>query len=387
MPITSSDLCSVAFFQGILPFLTFDGPAPPLPSAAPPPSTWHARLTAHGFVRLTPRQVWGEAVPEAYLRTLSLGVTRLAELGLPLSLLSVSKEAQAVAGALQGLLHQGLGSPSHACIGDWAFFHVDSAAQGKGWEPHRDRMRHQGALAADGSPAYITCWMPLSSATPEASCLYFVPRDKDPGYEQGDAGQGSSGEGSEESGSAAPPPNPLAAAFSSPACWQNIIGLPTARGGLLCFSSRTLHWGGAPLASDPSWEAEEGPRAPRQALSIAFATPHYELPALARPLACAEPSFEEAVALACGQALLYHSQAPLPSAAVARALLGVVQGLGEGLLEEGYRGRVLAAGSWVAFSTAFGESGKAGAPSAAEVALAFAGRAAADEGLDVSLYA
>ena len=400
---TLDDL-SLPFFQSILPFLTFGDALPPACApTAPPPPTFASRLTTHGFVRLLPAQVWGsEAVPHAHLRALSQGVSCLAELGLPLSLLSVCHEAQALARELQRLLRAGLqasegcaGAAAHECIGDWAFFHVDAARGGKGWPPHRDRARLAGALGPSGTPAYITCWMPLSSATPESSCLYFVPRAADPGYAQEGAEEGE-GEGENESESpgqaaprALPPAHPLAAAFTDPSCWQNIIGLPTARGGLVCFSSRALHWGGAPLASEAEWEAAEGPRAPRQALSIAFAQPAYERPALARPRACAAPTFEEALALAACQALLYHAQAPLDARA-ARALWAVAQrATAAGLLDPAYAARVERAGSWVAFSTGFGEScggAGAGAPTALQAALAFAGRAGVDAGFDASRY-
>jgi hypothetical protein len=380
---------SLPWFQEILPFLTFDPALLSTDTAmAQQSASFAPRLIHHGFVRLTPRKVWGEAVPEASLRLLSEGLAVLHALGLPLGLLSCCSEAQALARQLGQLLRGALPpGEGHACIGDWAFFHVGRG--GKGWPPHRDRARVQGALLApNGTPAYITCWMPLSSATPEASCLYFLPRNKDPGFEVGDGGEDSPDDEAGGSGGGGSG-NPLTRAFSTPESFQNIIGLPTARGGLVCFSSRTLHWGGAPLQLEGEWEEEEGgPRPPRQALSIAFAVPSFEAPALQRSGACEAPTFAEAVVLACAQALIYHVQQPL-AAEHARAMLGIVRASGRALLESTYFERARKAGEWAAFTTGFssalGSKGGA-APSGGEVALAFAAMAGKEMGFDVSAY-
>ena len=37
---------------------------------------------------------------------------------------------------------------------------------------------------------YVTLWAALTAATPESSCLHFVPRKLDPGYQQGDPEEG-----------------------------------------------------------------------------------------------------------------------------------------------------------------------------------------------------
>ena len=57
---------------------------------------------------------------------------------------------------------------------------------------------------------YVTAWVALTPATPESSCLYFVPAGGDAGYaEAGDA---------------------LQAALPSPADWGSIVAQPCAPG-------------------------------------------------------------------------------------------------------------------------------------------------------------
>ena len=407
---TPEDILSEDFMRELMPSLSFGDagvaethlpeaqarpslprPSPGDPCAASPVPHFRAALIQRGFVRQTARETWGDAVPGALLSALSVGLTSLAERGLPLSLVSMSREAQAVARALKRVVTSGL-SIEHAAIGDWAFFHVDAGRGGKGWPPHRDRARVDGALDSDGSPNYVTCWLPLSSASPYSSCLYMVPRAHDPGYEAGDMPDPAShddsagGEGGAYGGGsgALDRDHPLTRAFASPASWQHIVALPTGRGGLVCFSSRTLHWGSLPL--EALEDAGEPARAPRQALSIAFATAAFEHPALARGGACEAPTFTEAAALAAAQALIYHDQAPL-SAPHARAFLGVLQGRAGGLLDPGYRARAVKAGDWACFTQGLVSAlGPQGPPSAAAVSLAFAALAAAEAGFATADY-
>jgi len=370
MFLTQEDILSPEFFAKLLPSLSFNDEIPAPPTTKSPPQGWHETLVTRGFVRELPNEIWEEGTPAEMLGKISAGLTLLSELGLPLGLLICSCEAVAIGAALGKFVRAGMSDNEFACIGDWAFFHVDCEKKGsKGWPPHRDRSGVANALdPVSFAPRYITCWVPLSSATPYTSCLYFLPREHDPGYEAGD-----------EKGS-----DPVTSAFATPDSFQNIVGLPTPRGGLLAFSSRTLHWGSAPLQRVV--EGREA-RPPRQALSIAFAKREFESPALLRRGAEACPTFRERVLLLCGQSLLYHNQAPL-SPQIARVFLEVIKSHGEGVLDAGYRARVEKAGAWVTFSTAFSNQRgeRTSAPSAGEIALVFAARAGVEGGFDSSSY-
>lgn len=381
MSFTFDELISPGYFQRILPFLTFtdEDASIPSPAALSPPSGWQDVITQRGVVRSLPREVWGvDGLPLDLLDRLSLGLTTLDELGLPLSFLAASREAQALANTLGGWIRSGFKDEAYANLGDYAFFHVDSGRDGsRGWPPHRDRNTTANALVGpQGTPAYITCWVPLTSATPYTSCLYFLPRQHDTAYECVETG-----DATDTAGSSLPPTQ---VAFPTPESFQHILALPCAKGGLVAFTSRTLHWGSAPL---PPLTPEEV-RPPRQAFSCAFALPTFEKPALARgPQALSHPTFLESIAVVAAQGILYHTQAAL-SPGAAKAFWAVVNAHG-GLLEEGYRGRVMRAGGWIVFSSSFAadRQGVTAPPSASEIALVFAARAGAEGGFDAALYA
>ncbi len=178
--------------------------------------------------------------------------------------------------------------------------------------------------------------------------------------------------------------------------------MPVARGGLLAFGGRTCHWGSAPLAPAPG----EPPRAPRTALSFAFAHPDAcEAPALTSAVrgvgGAARPPLEVRAALVAAQAIVYHSQAPLSprEASCFLAVFDAVHGEGGGggggggsdgscsPFTPAYAARVRAGGQWSRFSTrAAAQQRGGGTPSGADVALMFAGLAAAREGLDAAAY-
>ena len=67
----------------------------------------------------------------------------------------------------------------------WCVSPADGQA---GFSPHRDRQPEDvpGSFRSDGMAKYTTCWVALSDATPDASCLYMIPKQFDPGYTQGD---------------------------------------------------------------------------------------------------------------------------------------------------------------------------------------------------------
>jgi phytanoyl-CoA dioxygenase PhyH len=97
-------------------------------------------------------------------------------------------------------------------------WHVDPTEAEAGWPPHRDKGRH--ALDADGNPLALTAWIPLSEATPLSSCVYILPKSRDPVY------------GTEDEQN-----------------WQvdypSIRALPAQPGEFYCWDQAVLHWGSA----------------------------------------------------------------------------------------------------------------------------------------------
>lgn len=134
-----------------------------------------------------------------------------------------------------------------AILGDYrvlpAFWvwHVDPYTSQAGWPPHRDKGRH--ALDQDGNPLAVTAWIALSEATPLSSCMYILPKSRDPVY------------GTEKE-------NEWQVDFSS------IRALPAKPGEFFFWDQSVLHWGstGSPYADGPRISmALEFQRADREA--------------------------------------------------------------------------------------------------------------------------
>jgi ectoine hydroxylase-related dioxygenase (phytanoyl-CoA dioxygenase family) len=70
---------------------------------------------------------------------------------------------------------------------DFLAWYVDTRCGDSGFSPHRDRQPDNAAATfrKDGTAKFTTCWVPLSDATPDNSCLYVIPRRHDPGYTAG----------------------------------------------------------------------------------------------------------------------------------------------------------------------------------------------------------
>ena len=114
---------------------------------------------------------------------LNRGVLRLVELGHTASAINSYDEAWELAEYITPLLRKATGN---APLGDWFSFHVTAARPSGFVGPHRDKpMAAAETFREDGSPMYATVWVALSDATPESSCLYFIPKGDDPGAQGG----------------------------------------------------------------------------------------------------------------------------------------------------------------------------------------------------------
>jgi hypothetical protein len=244
------------------------------------------RLAQFGFCKLLPHEMV-EPVRAGLINALARGVLVLVHAGHPASALAVYDEAWELAACIS----REFCTTGNVPLGDWFTFCVDrGGAQTSGWAPHRDRpLAGPDTFRSDGSPMYVTAWMALTDATPETSCLYFVPSHDDPGYRQ--AGDN------------------MESLFSSPVSIQNIVAQPAAAGTMLCFSHRTVHWGSKPRQSS-GCEDENDERVPRVALSLAFADPTFEVAYFSEdflPL----PPLTLRVALVSGQLIMYKTQVKL----------------------------------------------------------------------------
>ena len=158
-----------------------------------------------------------------------------------------------------------------------------------GFAPHRDRqpVDVRGSFRADGSPRYCTCWIALSNASTDNSCLYLIPREHDPGYDAGDDHRIDA-------------EDPLASIFKRDVAVQSVRACPLPPGGALLFSHRAMHWGssGRPDCSRP-----------RVSLSFGHSDPTFEAPYFARPFEQLPfPHPRVRIALASAQLIAYHER-------------------------------------------------------------------------------
>ena len=150
---------------------------------------------------------------------------------------------------------------------EWlAFYRHSSYLKGGFSDAHRDLPDADASSFIDGMPQYVTVWVSLSHATPESSCLYFLPACDDPSYLD----------------------PTRKTVLQSEAQLPCIVCEPAEPGDVFVFSHRVVHWGSKP---------REG-AAPRTTLTWtmtnpAFLTPHlstkYKTPCLEtrRALICA----------------------------------------------------------------------------------------------------
>jgi hypothetical protein len=286
-----------------------------LASAALSAAARSESLIQRGFFRLSAAEA---ALPAGLVGSLERGVLRLVSLGHAPSAISIYSEAWQVAHCLGSQLSQATGNVSS---GDTVAFLVTPSSH-VFTGPHRDKpLAGAASFRATGAPLYTTAWVALSPATPDASCLYFVPADRDAGYRH--------------------PGDALAEALPSPAHWPSIVAQPCAPGEVLCFSHRLLHWGSTSHPSAP----------PRVALSFAFADPAFELAAFS-PEHLPYPPHGLRLGLLAGQAIIYASQAPLDKGAL--ALNNRIFASQQGLFEPGYADKVLGAAQTLKFMAKMG---------------------------------
>jgi Phytanoyl-CoA dioxygenase (PhyH) len=62
----------------------------------------------------------------------------------------------------------------------WVYY-IEASNNGKGFEPHRD-LEYLNTLDANGNPTVLTLWITVNDSTPLNSCMYVLPKHRDPEY-------------------------------------------------------------------------------------------------------------------------------------------------------------------------------------------------------------
>jgi len=239
-------------------------------------------LIEEGFVQVRSKEL---GIKET-CRKLADAAQRIDEDGWPATFVMVYDEVWELAERMRGLMSATSGGNEiNFDLLTW----VINASKGQaGFSPHRDRQPEVPARSfrSDGTAMYATCWIALTDATPENSCLHVLPRPHDPGYLAGDDHESDK--------------DPLEVALSSKEAYQRIRALPAEQGSCLLFTHRILHWGS---------HGEQRCTSPRVSLSFgcsregeSFDPPYLKRTNLPRP------SFRLRLALASAQVIAYHER-------------------------------------------------------------------------------
>ena len=233
------------------------------------------QLRNRGYFALSEREM--ELSEDSITVRMAMAIMRLVAYGYPPTMVMVYDEAW-ILGKRMGTMCETACGPH---IGDWYVFLVDPANHSyKPGPPHRDRpAAGASSFHQDDAPKYCSVWLALTEATPQNSCLYFVPKEDDPGYH---------GDGD---------------AIPSGLHWGNIVAQPLKPGGMLAFSHRVLHWGSKP---QPNYQGR-----PRIALTCAFADSSFEEQYFDHAKCLPFPPLGLRIGLVAGQQIQYEHLAKL----------------------------------------------------------------------------
>lgn len=110
---------------------------------------------------------------------------------------------------------------NYRLVPNFAVYYIEASDQGKGFAPHRDA-EYLDALDEQGMPTVMTVWITITEASPLNSCLYIVPKNRDPQYAD-----------------SVKDLSITADAFA----WEDVRALPTPAGVMSCWSQYLFHWG------------------------------------------------------------------------------------------------------------------------------------------------
>lgn len=135
------------------------------------------QLRVEGYLQMDPVHL------DLPLKEMTDIIDRVAAQGLPLPFVYVFDEFWLVFRRLHEAFQGVLTDDYKRLPAFWAW-KVDPAAEESGWFPHRDD--YKDTLFPDGSPQKLSVWVPLTDATVLNGCMYVLPADRDPSYNNND---------------------------------------------------------------------------------------------------------------------------------------------------------------------------------------------------------
>lgn len=160
------------------------------------------------------------------LQAMAAAVERLSRAGIPPVFAFLADEFWLLYARLQPLLQAALDDEEYWLLPDFWAWHVDPSAGEAGWAPHRDLGAR--SLTADGAAGVLSVWIPLVAVDSSTGCMMLLPRNRDPGHDQGRV-------------------------EVSQVPLQDVRALHAEAGDVMIWSQSLLHWGsrGSPLAPRP----------------------------------------------------------------------------------------------------------------------------------------
>ncbi len=199
------------------------------PLAAGQRAAYREQLLEEGYFQTPP------ILDETMRRQMLTAIENVREAGFPTTFALVYDVFFQAFSRLAPTLRAALGDGFRLIPNFWLYY-IEPTDNGKGFEPHRDA-EYLGTLDEHGMPSVITTWITITEATPLNSCMYLLPRNRDPQYN--------------------------AAVHNLKTGWnelalEDLRAIPTPAGTLSCWDQYVFHYG-----------SRSSKRAPQPRVSIA----------------------------------------------------------------------------------------------------------------------
>ncbi len=159
-------------------------------------------------------------LPDAMLKSMRRAIESVKEAGLPTMFAFVYDIFYQGLSHFDAAFRTALGE-NYRLVPNFAVYYIEASDQGKGFAPHRDA-EYANALNENGMPTVMTVWITVTEASPLSSCLYIVPKNRDPQYADSIHDL-----------------SVTADAFA----WEDVRALPTPPGVMSCWTQYLFHWG------------------------------------------------------------------------------------------------------------------------------------------------